>query len=124
MVGRLAAIMFHHKVVIITIVMAAVLLAPAKASSIAGGIGHNSHEPAIYETKCMVRVIQDHCSQTFSTYLGGWEGRSPVRKGCGAQPRELFFDDFLSILGKFSWSSKTELFFALFRFYKAETSHA
>jgi hypothetical protein len=45
------------------------------------------------------RVIQHHCSQTFCTYLGGWEGRSPVRRMCGAQPCEFFLDDFLSIFG-------------------------
>jgi len=60
--------------------------------------------------KCMVRVIQHHCSQTFSTYLGGWEGHYPVRKGCGAQPREKKFDDFfdfwkenLGLQGQNSW---------------------
>ena len=68
-------------------------------------VGRDRELPA---AKCTVRVIQHHCGQTFSTYLGGWEGRSPVRRGCGAQPREFFFDDFLSIFGKISWSSKTE----------------
>ena len=52
-----------------------------------------------YLAKYKVRVIQDHGAQTFITYLGGWEGRSPVRRGCGAQPRECFFDGFLSIFG-------------------------
>jgi len=33
--------------------------------------------------KCTVRVSKHHCSQTFSTHLGGWEGRRPVRRGCG-----------------------------------------
>ena len=30
----------------------------------------------------------------------GWEGRSPVIRGFGAQPREKKIDDFLSIFGK------------------------
>ena len=46
--------------------------------------------------KYTVRVSQHHCGQISSTYLGGWEGRSPVRKGCGAQPC-----DFLTIFDNF-----------------------
>jgi len=46
------------------------------------------------------RAIQHHCGQTFSICLCGWVGRSPVRRGCGAQPCEIFVDDFLSIFGK------------------------
>jgi len=46
------------------------------------------------EAKYTVMVSKRHCSQTFSTYLGGWEGRRPVRRGCGAQPHDFFFDDF------------------------------
>jgi len=45
--------------------------------------------------KCTVRVSKHRCSQIFSTHLGGWEKRSPVRRGCGAQPRDYFFDVFL-----------------------------
>jgi len=40
-------------------------------------------------------VGKHHCGQTFSTYLGGWEGRSPVRRA----PRKKN-DDFWSIFGK------------------------
>jgi len=47
----------------------------------------------------MVMVIQYHCSQTFSTHLGGGEGCSPVRRGFGAQPQDLFFRGFLSTFG-------------------------
>jgi len=50
--------------------------------------------------KYMVRVSKHHCGQTFSTYLGRWEGRSPVRRGWGAQPHKIIFDDFWSIFGK------------------------
>ena len=52
---------------------------------------------------------------------GGWEGRRPVRRGCGAQPREFFFDDFLLIFGKISWSSKTE-FLGILNFKKTVRS--
>jgi len=48
------------------------------------------------------------CGQIFCTYLGGWEGCSPVRRECGAQPREFLLDDFWSILEKMSYSWKTE----------------
>jgi len=51
----------------------------------------------------------------------GLEGRSPVRRGCGAQPREFFFDDFLLIFGKISWSSKTE-FLGILNFKKTVRS--
>jgi len=44
--------------------------------------------------KCTVLLV----GQTFSTHLGGGEGRSPVRRGCGAQPYD-FFGGFLSIFG-------------------------
>jgi len=36
--------------------------------------------------QCTVLVIQHHCGQIFSAYLGGWEGHSPVRRECGAKP--------------------------------------
>jgi len=58
--------------------------------------------------KYTAMMSKHHCGQTFSTYLGGWAGHSPVRIGCGAQPREKEFDDFLSIFGKNSWSRRTE----------------
>jgi len=35
-------------------------------------------------------VSKHHCGQTFSKYFGVWEGRSPVRRGCGAQPSDFF----------------------------------
>ena len=60
------------------------------------------------QAKCTVLVIQHHYGQTFGTYLGGWERRRPVRRGCGALPREFFEDDFWSIFEKVSWSWKTE----------------
>jgi len=41
--------------------------------------------------KCTIRMSKHHFSPTFSTHLGGWEGRSPVGRGCGAQPRDFFF---------------------------------
>ena len=50
--------------------------------------------------KCTVLVIQHQCGQTFSTHLGGLEGRSPVRRGCEAQSREIALDKFLSTFGK------------------------
>jgi len=53
------------------------------------------------EAKCTVRVIQHHCGQTFSAYLGGWVGCSPVRRGCGVQPRDFFFDDFVDFWKKY-----------------------
>ena len=34
--------------------------------------------------KCTVLVIQQYCSQTLSTYHGGWERCSPIRRECGA----------------------------------------
>ena len=49
--------------------------------------------PRLGLAKYTVRVSMHHCGQTFSAYLGGWEGRSPVRTP------QIFFDDFLSILG-------------------------
>jgi len=55
---------------------------------------------AALRAKSTVRVIQQHCSQTCNTDLGGLEGPNPVRRGC---PREFFFDEFLSIFGKISW---------------------
>jgi len=45
-------------------------------------------------------VNKHHCGQTLGTYLSGWDGRSPVRRGCGLPPRNFFVDDFLSIFGK------------------------
>ena len=59
-------------------------------------------------TKCTVLVIQHHCCQTFSTHLGGGEGRSPVWRGCGAQPRDFFLMIFCQFLETNSWSLKTE----------------
>jgi len=56
------------------------------------------------EMKCTVRASKHHCSQTFSTHLGGLEGRSPVRR-CGAQPR-IFF---LTFNIWRPWSLKTEI---------------
>jgi len=53
--------------------------------------------------KYTVTVSKHRCGQTFSTYFRGWEGRSPVRRGC-----KFFFDDFLWIFEKISWSCKTE----------------
>jgi len=50
------------------------------------------------QAKCTVLVIQHHCGQTFSTHLGGGEGRSPVRRGCGMWTREK---NFLTIFVKF-----------------------
>jgi len=44
-------------------------------------------------------VSKHHCGKTFSTHLGGWEGRGPVRKGAGRSPAN-FFDIFLSIFKK------------------------
>jgi len=60
--------------------------------------------PHAKQAKCTVLVIQHHCGQTFGTYLGGWEQRRPVRRGCGARPLEFFEDDFWSIFEKVSWS--------------------
>jgi len=51
--------------------------------------------------KYTVMVSKHHCGQTFGTCPCGWEGRSPVRRGCGAQPHGFFFDDFWSIFGIF-----------------------
>jgi len=52
----------------------------------------------------MVLQYPGQCGQTFSTHLGGGEGRSPVRRGCGAQPRDnkfLVFKDGLFVNTKF-----------------------
>jgi len=46
---------------------------------------------------CTVMVIHYHCGQTFSTHLDWGEGRSPVRRWCGVQPRDFFSD----VFGKF-----------------------
>jgi len=54
----------------------------------------------LYWAKYTVIVSNNHCGQTFSTYLGRWEGRSPMRRGVqGAAPRN-FCCGFLSIFGK------------------------
>jgi len=51
--------------------------------------------------KYTVMVSKQHCGQTFSIYLGRWEGRSPVRRGCGGRsPANFCCDDFLWIFGK------------------------
>jgi len=62
--------------------------------------------------KCTVLVIQHHCGQIFGTHLDGCEGRCPVRRGCGTQPRKFFwwfFVDFEKNLGlqkQNSWKCK------------------
>jgi len=49
--------------------------------------------------KYTVMVSKQHCGQTFSIYLGRWEGRSPIKRGSRAQPANFFCDDFLWFFG-------------------------
>jgi len=44
----------------------------------------------IHEAKYMVMVSKHHCSQTFSTYLGGRRGADPYGGGVGRSPAILF----------------------------------
>jgi len=48
------------------------------------------HITVKFVAKCMVLVIQHHCSQTFSVHLGGKEDHSPVRRGAGRRPAMCF----------------------------------
>jgi len=44
-------------------------------------------------------VSKHHCGQTFSTYLGGREGCSPVRRGGAPREKKLvIFGRFLEVL--------------------------
>ena len=45
----------------------------------------------VFRAKYTVMVSKHHCGRTFITYLGGWEGCSPRRRGCGAQPRNFWW---------------------------------
>ena len=65
---------------------------------------------------CTVMIIQYHCGQTFSTHLDGGEGRSPVRRGCKAQPRDnkLVFTDRIFV------NTKLRISFQIFTNFSAQ----
>ena len=51
--------------------------------------------------KYTAMMSKHHCGQTFSTYLGGWAGHSPVRIGCPAAPRKRIWWFFVDLWKKF-----------------------
>ena len=53
------------------------------------------------KAKCTVMVSKHHCGQTFRTCLGGWEGRSPVRRRVWGAAPWIFCWWLLSIFGNF-----------------------